>query len=179
MEYNHPPHIDIRQAAHSGQLLQGDDLLSNYERLAEFSQGLEASNVVHWQARFERRADATAALATWLRLALTADVDLVCQRCLAPVAVPVVVERDFRFVATEAQALQQDDEVDEDLLVISREFDLAELVEDEILLALPLVPSHAVCPVPVKLATADDDFEAATAKPNPFAALAKLKGGSR
>lgn len=172
MQYQHPPRVDIRQAAHSGQLLQGCNLLSDYPRLAEFSHALESNNVVHWQARFERLADTT-----WLRLTLSAEVDLVCQRCLGPVAVPVVVERDFRFVATEEQAQQQDDEAQEDLLVLSREFDLAELVADEILLALPLVPRHELCPVPVKLVAMDDAFEAANTKPSPFAALAKLKGG--
>jgi uncharacterized protein len=49
------------------------------------------------------------------------------------------------------------------------------LIEDEVLMDLPVVPRHAVCPVPVKLATADPDFELAAVKPNPFAALSALK----
>ncbi|HQS64567.1 MAG TPA: YceD family protein, partial [Acidovorax defluvii] len=99
-----------------------------------------------------------------------------CQRCLTPVDVPLAVERSFRFVADEATAEALDDESEEDLLALSREFDLRELIEDELLMALPVVPRHDECPSAVPLASSDDDFEAASAeKPNPFAALASLR----
>jgi len=45
-----------------------------------------------------------------------------------------------------------------------------------VLMDLPLVPRHDICPVAVKLAVADADFEVAAEKPNPFAQLAQLKG---
>ena len=35
---------------------------------------------------------------------------------------------------------------EEDLLALSREFDLHELIEDELLMALPVVPKHDECP---------------------------------
>ena len=92
--------------------------------------------------------------------------------------VPLQVDRWFRFVADEATALAQDDESEEDLLVISRSFDLHELIEDELLMELPMVPLHEHCPQPVLLQSGNDDFEQAQAdKPNPFAALAQLQGG--
>jgi uncharacterized protein len=85
-------------------------------------------------------------------------------------------DRWFRFAADEAAAAALDDEAEEDVLVLSNEFDLATLIEDELLMALPLVPRHETCPVEVKLAVADADFEAASAeKPSPFAALASLR----
>lgn len=177
MEHLHPPRVDVRQAAQQTQQLQGHDVLSNYKRIVDVYQGPDGQNVLEWKACFEQRADATGALAAWLHLTITTQMHLVCQRCLGLAAILVQVERDFRFVATEALAQEQDDEADEDLLVLSRDFDLAELIEDEILLALPLVPRHDVCPVPVKLVAVDDDFEAAQAKPNPFAVLGKLKKG--
>ena len=103
---------------------------------------------------------------------------MTCQRCLAPVDVPLEVDREFRFVADEATAEALDDESEEDLLAMSREFDLRELIEDELLMALPLVPRHEECPAPVQMASSDEDFEEASAeKPNPFAALAALKTG--
>lgn len=73
------------------------------------------------------------------------------------------------------------------MLVISRQFDLLELVEDELLLAAPIVPRHEVCPTPVVLSTGDwsDDPAGETSeasaqapandKPNPFAVLASLR----
>ena len=62
------------------------------------------------------------------------------------------------------------------MLVQSRDFDLQALVEDEVLMDLPVVPRHDTCPVAIKLAAADADFEAVSVKPNPFAVLAALKG---
>ena len=55
-------------------------------------------------------------------------------------------------------------------------FNLLGLVEDEVLMALPLVPSHDECPTGVVHSVQTDDFdEAAEEKPHPFAALAALK----
>lgn len=111
----------------------------------------------------------------WLRLKASASLPLICQRCLHPVDVPLEVEREFRFVADEATAEALDSESEEDLLVLSREFNLHELIEDELIMVLPVVPRHKRCPSAVKLASSDEDFEQANAqKPNPFAALAGL-----
>jgi uncharacterized protein len=86
-----------------------------------------------------------------------------------------MIERAFRFVETEAQAELEDDASPEDVLVLSRDFDLATLIEDEVLMDLPVVPRHDTCPVPVKLTAADADFEEVSPKPSPFAVLAGLK----
>ena len=65
---------------------------------------------------------------------------------------------------------------EEDVLVLGRDFNLMELIEDELLMAMPVVPKHAMCPEPVKLQVADTDFvEASVEKPNPFAVLEQLK----
>jgi uncharacterized protein len=94
------------------------------------------------------------------------------------VDVPLSVDREFRFVADEATAEALDEGSEEDLLALSREFNLRELIEDELLMDLPVVPRHDECPTQVKLASSDEDFEEANAgKPNPFAALAGLRQG--
>jgi uncharacterized protein len=55
-----------------------------------------------------------------------------------------------------------------------------DLIEDELLMTLPVVPKHDVCPVPIKLQVADADFvDEPTEKPNPFAVLEQLKKKSR
>ena len=62
------------------------------------------------------------------------------------------------------------------MLALSREFNLMELIEDELLMALPLVPRHEMCPVQPKMTVSDDDFESTSGdKPNPFAVLGSLK----
>ena len=114
----------------------------------------------------------------WVHLQADTRLPLVCQRCLLPVDVPVAVDRSFRFVADEATAAAQDDEAEEDLLALSRSFDLLELIEDELLMELPVAPRHEVCPEPVKMSTADAAFDAAAPqKEHPFAVLGRLKTG--
>ncbi len=90
----------------------------------------------------------------------------------------MAVDRSFRFAPDEEMAAAQDEESEEDVLALSRSFDLVELVEDELLMEMPLAPRHEACPEQVKLAVADEDFDAAsTERENPFALLGKLKSG--
>ncbi len=101
-----------------------------------------------------------------------------CQRCLSPVLTSVRAQQSFRFVADEATAAALDDEAEEDILVISRDFDALALVEDELILSLPLVPLHDMCPELLPTTAVDPEFEMAAEKPHPFAVLAGLKKGS-
>jgi len=61
------------------------------------------------------------------------------------------------------------------LLVLSSEFDLMALVEDELLMDLPLVPMHEACESEHVPTSDDSDGPAVAGKPNPFAVLAALK----
>lgn len=174
-EYS-PDRLDVKAFAQAGGHLSGHDTLLKYRRLAEEAKGLHPDLRVDWAADGEVRSTHGIGGQIWLRLKASASVPLICQRCLQPVDVPLAVDREFRFVADEATAEALDDESEEDLLALSREFDLRELIEDELLMAVPLVPRHDECPVPVQLASSDEDFEAASASaPNPFAALAGLR----
>ena len=79
---------------------------------------------------------------------------------------------------TEGQAEALDAELEDDVLELQRHTDLSELVEDELLLALPLVPRHEDCPEPLPMGELGDPEPAADAppeRPHPFAALAQLK----
>ena len=112
----------------------------------------------------------------WLHLQADCSVPMVCQRCLEVAEIALHAERSFRFVKDEATAEVLDDEAEEDLLAISKDFNLRELIEDELLMELPLVPMHEVCPAVVPMASSDEDFEqAVTEKTNPFAVLAGLR----
>ena len=104
----------------------------------------------------------------WMQLEAAVSLPQRCQRCLEPMTVEVKIDRWFRFVADEATALIEDDESEEDLLVFSAEFNAMELLEDELLLAMPLIVSHGDCHPPSSQALKDD-------LPHPFAALAGLK----
>ncbi|GAD22413.1 DUF177 domain-containing protein [Acidovorax sp. MR-S7] len=171
-----PDRLDVKAFAQAGGHLSGHDTLLKYKRLAEEAQGLHPDLRVDWQADGEVRATHGIGGQIWLRLKAQATFPMICQRCLLPVDVPLAVDREFRFVADEATAEALDESSDEDLLALSREFNLRELIEDELLMELPVVPRHDECPTDVKMASSDEDFEEASAdKPNPFAALAGLR----
>lgn len=173
-----PRRLDVRRFAEEGAELDGTDPLRGFARLASETEGDAAGLAVHWLARGELLNPRHVHPQVWVHLQADAKLPLVCQRCLRPVEVPLQVNRSFRFVADEATAAAEDDQSEEDLLALSRSFDLLELVEDELLMELPVTPRHDVCPEPVKMSAIDEAFEAAGAeKVHPFAVLGRLKTG--
>jgi uncharacterized protein len=168
--------LDVKAFAEEGAQLAGEETLGNHERLMAETAGRGADAELTWSASGELRNALHLNPEIWLRLHARTVLPLTCQRCLGTVEVPVEVERPFRFVQDESVAMAEDDSSEEDLLALSRSFDLIELIEDELLMDMPVAPRHMVCPVPVKLAVADADFEAAEAeRENPFALLQGLK----
>jgi len=177
-----PLRFDVQAFALAGASLSATDSLSKYERLTHEGLALEADSdsdvgaTVSWSAHGDWREKHGEASQAWLHVTAEASVPLTCQRCLTRMDADLFADRWFRFVADEDTAEAQDDDAEEDLLVTSHTFNLQALVEDELLMSLPMVPVHEVCPVKVKLQVADAGFEEATAaKENPFAALAGLK----
>ena len=159
--------------------MQGEPLslatpLREFARLASEAQALLPEAVVDWQASAELREQGNAAACVWLHLQAKAAVPLTCQRCMQAVFMPLQIDQWYRFVESEEVAMAEDDEAEEDLLVMVPQFDLLALLEDELLMALPLVPMHELCPQPlvdVAVAPMEQQLE----KPNPFAVLAQLK----
>lgn len=123
-----------------------------------------------WSARGEQRTAAGAEPQTWLHLAAGVDVVLTCQRCLQPFAHRLEIDRALRFVADAAEAERLDELSDEDVLALPPQgLDLHELLEDELILALPLVPMHDACTVPLPRSAADE------VPASPFQVLQALK----
>jgi uncharacterized protein len=172
-----PRRLDVQAFAQAGAQLSGVDPLSSYERLFVETGGAGADRQVHWRILGRQESDASGHSRAWLHLEAQVCLPLTCQRCLGPADIEVAVARAFRFVPTEQQAEAEDEASEEDVLVLSRDFDLPGLVEDELIMGLPLVPRHVDCPVGVQLSAQDPDFDAASAaQPHAFAALAGLKG---
>lgn len=109
---------------------------------------------------------------------IDAELELQCQRCLGPVKIRVQAEPHLAWVKSDEALAALPEEYDP-LLSADGHVELKELVEDELLLALPLVPRHeddAACGEPVRRAeipAPPPDEE----RKNPFAGLAKLKRG--
>jgi uncharacterized protein len=170
-----PQRLNLQALAQDGQPWSEVTPLQDFQRLADEAQGLAPDAAVQWQARAELRPQTGAEDQVWLHLSAQASVPLTCQRCMAAVSTPLEVDQWYRFVESEEVAMAEDDEAEEDLLVMVPQFDLLALLEDELLMALPLVPMHETCPVTPVFSAGDAAVEAAEAKPNPFAVLGQLK----
>ena len=131
---------------------------------------------VGWEVSGERRVLPGAGSQPSLSLRADTEVTLECQRCLQLMRIALHAERRVFFVEGEDAAEALDAESEDDVLALTPALDLAALVEDELLLALPLVPRHEQCPEPLPRAFVEDD-EAADPADHPFAALAALKRG--
>lgn len=178
-----PQRLDAWRFAQAGAHLQGEQSLVDFRRLVQDLHGPVPADVpVRWSAQGElREAAGGGAPQAWLHLQVQTQVPLTCQRCLSVMQEGIEVDRWFRFVADEAAAEALDDDTEEDLLALEPRPSLIELVEDELILALPLVPLHAQCPQPLPAGAAPTDGELpsdGSERPHPFAALAKLKGGA-
>jgi len=177
-----PARLDMRAFAQAGARLSADDAMDQFDRLKEEvhpearAAGLPS---VLWQAQGALRAASEGGEpAVWLHLQAEAVAPLTCQRCLGAVETPLQVDRWFRFVVDEAKAAAEDNDCEEDLLPLEPRPSLYELLEDELLMALPLVPMHDTCPVHVPMQSGDvaaADVPADEQRPHPFAALARLK----
>ncbi len=183
-----PERLDVAAFAEAAQPLSAQDPLQRYSRL--FAEAIaptetadqithqreESGVLVRWEALGEERGGASGAATAWLHVQANVLLPMVCQRCLAAVDVPLEVNRWFRFVADEATAEIEDEDAAEDVLVASREFDLRALIEDELLMAIPVTPRHDVCPEPVSLSVKDEGFDLAEeARPNPFSVLGAFR----
>jgi uncharacterized protein len=166
--------LNLMALAQSGQDLAGQMPLHDLPRLAaDVPPEGPATDPIAWQANPKLRTQPDGTDQLWLHLQAQAQVPLVCQRCLAPVVQGLEVDRWFRFVDTEAAAEAEDDGCEEDLLVMDPHFDLVALLEDELLMTLPLVPMHGQCPSEPVFQAGEADIP--QARPNPFGALAQLK----
>ena len=174
-----PVRLDVQAFAKDAGELEGRRPLRLLRRLRETlhtEAPLAETDAVSWSARGEQRATRGVHAQTWLHLQASARLPLECQRCLQPVEAALDIDRWFQFVADEEAAAKMDADSEDDVLVLTRALDLYGLVEDELLLALPLVPRHDACPAP--LLQLSEPLAEPPDKPNPFAALAALKRGS-
>jgi uncharacterized protein len=171
--------LNMTAFAQAGEPLVALTPLQNMERLAQEIQGPAPDLIINWRASGELRPRTGADDEVWLHLEAKTSLPLTCQRCMGPVATPIDIDQWYRFVADEDTAMAEDDGSEEDLLVMEPQFDLLAVVEDELLMALPLVPMHETCPeTPLfsageaELASPGSELQT---KPHPFASLAQLK----
>jgi uncharacterized protein len=164
-----PLRLDVPRLADQRVELVGRVPLARLERLATAlaAPGGEAEVVL----RFSRDAIGRALVEGRVQ----AELPLTCQRCLGRVDLPVTAGIQLVAVSDERAAAALPVEY-EPLLLEGREADTAALVEDELLLAVPIVPMH---PDPASCGPLAGRREPPAGpqdeRRNPFAALAGLK----
>jgi uncharacterized protein len=162
-----PERLDLLATADAGRVLTGRIPLASLERVVPLLGSSDGELAVRLE--LGKDPDGTRYLAGTLRGAVT----LQCQRCLEPLTLPLALE--FRLgIVRSYEAARSLHARYEPLIVDAEPTRIAEIVADEVLLALPQVPVHdenAQCNDYVKAYSSPEH----STRENPFAVLAGLK----
>jgi uncharacterized protein len=157
---------DVFRFAAEGGVLEGEAPVAIFSRLAD--RFADDGGVLRW--RLAGRAEAGSG--PRLDLDATGRLALFCQRCLGALVWDLAVDVTLQPVRA-GQPLPDDElENDEvDVIEVDGEVDVLTLVEDEIILALPMAPRHEDCGASRCLET-----DGGAQRESPFGALAGLHG---
>lgn len=136
--------IDCLEFARGGGVLERSFGLDELPRLA--SQLAAASGCL--SVRLEGWRDGEGK--SWLRVDIVGEPVLCCQRCLGAVKFPLSIRSRLQLIAPGEDwpdgELQDDDA---DAIPADKAMDVLSLIEDEVLLALPIAPRHERCHAPL------------------------------
>lgn len=154
-------HINTLDFAQKRHTMQGELLVCDLPRLQGVALDASSGSLLHYRLEGE-----TSALGLpGIRLQLDAALQMVCQRCLGEVLLQLQLE--LGYVVSKDAPAELDDMDELDWLEAEQNFDLTALIEDELLLALPIAPVHDF--------PCNQHAMASGEKPNPFAILKGLK----
>jgi uncharacterized protein len=159
--------LDPWRAAGNGSVFAGRLPLSSFPRLRGIL--LDEAGDVTFRIAFSRDEERRAVV----RCKVDAVLRLRCQRCLEALAHQVATDTFLALVSGMDEERQLPERYDP-LLVDDTPIRLGELIEDELLLALPLIPMHDPGDCGTKVLGAHRP-QAPTGVAGPFAALAELK----
>lgn len=177
-----PELFDPVKFARQGESISGQIELANLSRFMSWQMenldegnvtlqdDVVTKNVVIFELNFSLKGRAYIASGNY-----ETEVTLLCQRCLEPMRVPLTGDIGLEFVIGET-AESSLVEKKYDLVNLTTEtIKLQDLIEDELLLALPFAPVHEEIDCPATQQISDLQTIQAQDKPNPFAVLAELK----
>ena len=139
------PRIDSVVFARRNEVLRGCLALSSMPRL--LSAGVGGEGLLEWEIEGSVGRDELQRQREFLRVRTAFSPWMTCSRCLSPVQVATLkTDTRFRMAASEAQAAAEDrDEEEVEVMAANPHLDVAALVEDEAILALPMAPVHDSC----------------------------------
>jgi uncharacterized protein len=160
--------LDADRLARGEAEIDFDVPLAELPRLKARIPGIGGS--VRGAVRFGRQSEFAVA-----ELSLTGKARLQCQRCMQAMELPIESTTHVALILAEADAAEVPEEL-EPVLARSGSISVGELIEEELLLALPIVPLHEEvrdCAVPPAAPlVAEDAAEPVTQRP--FEGLAEL-----
>lgn len=159
-----PQHIEPARLADHQESLTGSLGLENMHRLQALVENPDARITFH--LTFDRDDSGAVVISG----DFSTDLVMRCQRCLEPLAVHLDKTIRIGWINSEAEAEVLPAEL-EPLLAEDDRIALAQLIEDEVLLGLPMAPLHE----PGACAAADLLQELTPERENPFAVLKDLK----
>lgn len=165
-----PDRLDPVQFAERRRELQGEVSIARMARLASLVQGCDGMAGVELSFGYDMEGTAVILGRVFAHLVLR------CERCLGEMEWPVDRAVSLALVMSEDEARRLPGDYDP-LLVGEGSISLLELIEDELLLALPQVARHEleVCPGPPSTPEEAED-PSGRANTSPFEVLAQLKG---
>lgn len=174
-----PRHLDPRKFAQKGLSVEGVVDIKALSRLTPLLADEDASSI---NARFQFGIDEQGVRN--VTGVISAKVSLVCQRCLAPAEQVLELKVALGVVWNDEQAVALPKAWDPWILD-EGQADIYEMIEDELILGLPIVAYHDAECIPQALysstveASVYEDVSPdviSSAKPNPFQVLEGLKG---
>lgn len=140
-----PPRVDSVVFARKRETARGTSPLAALSRL--LAAGVSPGGTLDWQVEGSTARDEMQRMREFLRVRTRFSPWMTCSKCLEFVRMhDLATDTLFRLAASESQAAREDRESESvEVIVADPALDLASLVEDEAILALPMAPAHPAC----------------------------------
>jgi uncharacterized protein len=158
------PFIDSLDFARNGRRISGEVQIAELPRLLDILENPQGILSYAVQGGVDKQGT------HFLDVSVTGQGQLRCQRCLDGLDYPVQLETRLLLRDQPSLDALEDEEEEYDSILVDIHLNVLDLLEDEILLSLPIAPKHELGACQVT-----DGVNTHREEKNPFAVLAKLK----
>lgn len=158
--------IDTLNFVRNNSLLQGNIPLINLERLRSYLVNTSGELAYLIMGQLDEHDRPT------LKLSISGSVDLSCQRCLEKMEFALDLKTKLLLARNEDELSRYDEDVFVDAIQASSELSILTLIEDEVILSLPISPRHQDTQCHLSAIT---ETHVTATREHPFTVLASLK----
>lgn len=162
-----PERVDVARQVQARRIFEGSLPLGRMQRLRGSLADIDGE--AHYAIEFGKDNLGI----SYLALHVEASLPLVCQRTLEVFGYRAVIDQRLGLIASEREEAALPEGYEPLLVPDDGQLDLPGVIEDELILALPVVPLRPGAPIEWKDASADEEPDAE--RPSPFAVLGALK----